>query len=112
MQNRNIASAIGVVVLIVALFGFFGGGMMGFGGMMGGSYGPGFGWWGGGLMMLFWPLVIGGIVLLGVWLFQGGGSARPMGSGRDETALHILKQRYASGEITKEQFQQMRRDLG
>ncbi len=28
-----------------------------------------------------------------------------------ESALDILKRRYASGEITREQFQQMRRDI-
>ena len=117
MQNRDIGWVIGVVVIIVVLFGFLGGGVTGWGGMwpgmMGGFYGSGHGSWGGGLMMLFWPLVIGGIVLLGIWLLREAGSARPTSSSsRGETALDILKQRYASGEITREQFEQMRREVG
>jgi putative membrane protein len=33
------------------------------------------------------------------------------GGPRAESALDILKRRYASGEITREQYQQMRRDI-
>ena len=29
----------------------------------------------------------------------------------DETALNILKKRYARGEITKDQFEQMKKDV-
>ena len=56
-------------------------------------------------MVLFWVLVIVGIVALVRWL--GGG---PGGGGR--RARDILNERYAKGEITKEQFEQMRRDIG
>ena len=34
------------------------------------------------------------------------------GSGRPETALEILKARYARGEITREEFERIKRDLG
>ncbi len=34
------------------------------------------------------------------------------GTPPSETPLGILKQRYARGEITREQFEQMRRDIG
>ena len=37
-------------------------------------------------------------------------SATPRVS-RSETALEILRRRYAAGELTKEQFEQMKRDI-
>jgi putative membrane protein len=33
------------------------------------------------------------------------------GSGRPETALEILKARYARGEITREEFERIKQDL-
>ncbi|MCL5960332.1 MAG: SHOCT domain-containing protein [Chloroflexi bacterium] len=99
-----------------AMMGGFGPGMMGgYGpGMMGG-YGWGQGWgWGGtaGVIstIIFWILIIGGVVLLVKWLAS---SARtgdsPFRTG--ESALDILKRRYASGEITKAEFEQTKQDL-
>lgn len=119
MQGRDIAIVVGVIVLVLLLLGGMGAGMMGYGGyggmmwpgMMGNYYGPGFGF-GGLLMMLFWLLIIGGIVLLVVWAVGRGGMATLGGTRPQDSALEILKQRYARGEITKEQFDQMRRDLG
>ncbi|HEX2987027.1 MAG TPA: SHOCT domain-containing protein [Chloroflexota bacterium] len=73
-------------------------------------YGYGFGWWG-ILMMLFWVLIIGGGILLFVWLFRqvqpAGGGAGPV----PRQPIEILRERYARGEITREQFEQMRHDL-
>ena len=82
-------------------------------GMMGGF---GFPLIGGILMFLLWALVIGGIVWLVVWLARGGAQSAsrvltntPIGN---QTPLDIVKARYAKGEITKEQFEEMKRDLG
>jgi putative membrane protein len=66
----------------------------------------GWGWFGGIGMLLFWVLVILGVVALAKWLFAGG-SRPPAGPG----ALDILEQRYARGEIGREEFEQKRRDL-
>ena len=68
-------------------------------------------WGAGGLVMMFmmlvfWGLVIAGVVLGLRWL-AGQGRVAP----RDE-ALEILRQRYARGEITKEEFETRKRDLG
>ena len=73
--------------------------------------GFGMGLGGGLLMVLFWIVLIGGAV----WLVRGvflTGQQPPVSSARLEpSADEILKQRYARGEISKEQYEQMRRDL-
>jgi putative membrane protein len=67
-------------------------------------------WWGWGLgmmlmMLLFWVLVIVGIVAGIRWLLGQTKSARP------DSALEILRQRYARGEINKEEFEAKKKDL-
>jgi len=57
------------------------------------------------LMLVFWGLIIAGIVLAIRWLVRQG---REPGSSR---ALDILRERYARGEINKEEFEAKRRDL-
>ncbi|HLC29612.1 MAG TPA: SHOCT domain-containing protein [Dehalococcoidia bacterium] len=78
--------------------------------MMGGWNG-GWGWMGGGIsMVIFWVLLIAGVVILVRWIADSG----PARYGRprsEESAEDILKRRYASGEITKAEFDQARRDL-
>lgn len=85
--------------------------MGGFGpwGMMGGFGGP---WWGGIIMLLFWVLIIGGVVALVAWLLGLSKGSAPLIRGEGESPLEILKGRYAKGEITKEQFEEIKRDLG
>lgn len=56
-------------------------------------------------MVLFWVLVIAGAIYLVKWLT---GQGMP---GRAESSLDILKKRYARGEISKQEFEEMRRDL-
>jgi putative membrane protein len=58
------------------------------------------------LTILFWVAIIA----LVVWLISGFVS-RTNSQPPAESALDILKKRYARGEITKEQFDEMRRDL-
>jgi putative membrane protein len=57
------------------------------------------------LMLLFWGLAIAVLVLGIRWLLRQG--AEP----RQDSALEILRQRYARGEIGKEEFESKRRDL-
>lgn len=78
--------------------------------------GMGFGFFGLVFMVVFWMAIIG----LAVWLLANlfprisGNTSPPSGTWRDdrpESALDILKQRYARGEITRTEFEEMRRDL-
>ncbi len=75
----------------------------------GASYYPyfpfGLGWgWG-----IFWIFIVFWMVRWFVWPW-GGRYPRRYGRHGDE-AYHILRERYAKGEITKEQFEQMAKDL-
>src|SRR3990172_5216467 len=74
----------------------------------------GMGWWmlwGSVMMVLFW----GGIIALAVWLVQSptprdhGAPHPPSGSARTDDPLGIAKARYARGEISREEFEQMSR---
>lgn len=76
---------------------------------MGGSAGWGMGFGGGFFMILFWVVIIAAVVLLVKWL--AGGSAR-FDLPRGKSALDVLKERYARGEIGKDEFEQKKRDLG
>jgi putative membrane protein len=87
-------------------YGGYGGWGMG-SGMMGGY---GMGWFGGILMIVFWILIIVGLVFLIKWLIQSTGRDKTTGSGGNRS-LEILKERYAKGEIDKEEFEIKKKDL-
>ena len=73
--------------------------------------GIGMGLGGGLIMVLFWGALMVGAVWLARRIFSNG-QQTPMYSSRpDASADEILKQRYARGEISKEQYDQMHRDL-
>ncbi|MCX9080930.1 MAG: SHOCT domain-containing protein [Candidatus Methanoperedens sp.] len=77
---------------------------MAFGMMNGYSYGMSSGMW--ILGAIFWILILAGLVLLIKYLWEGAGA-----KGAQETALEILKKRYAKGEINKEEFEEKKKDL-
>lgn len=58
------------------------------------------------LMIVFWVLVIAGLVFLLRWLIQA-----TRGEKGGSRALEILRERYARGEITHEEFQRLKREL-
>jgi len=69
-------------------------------------------------MMLIWPvllLVLAALLVAGVvWAVQlsSHGGSRSMGmKSADEAPAEILRRRYAGGEITKDQFDDIRRTL-
>ena len=75
--------------------------------MWNGDFGWHWGWmgvWG----ILFWLLLIVAVVALVRAIMPGRKETEPT----DKRALDILRERYAKGEINKEEFEQKKRDLG
>ena len=58
---------------------------------------------------LLTALFFGGLIALGVWCVTR--LTRSDGSSNKLTPMDIVRQRYARGEITKEQFEQIKKDL-
>ena len=65
---------------------------------------------GGFMMLLFWGGVIAAVVLA-VRAFAGPGGRAGASSPLAGRPLEILKERYARGEITREQYEEVKRDL-
>ena len=73
--------------------------------------------WGG---MWIFPLIMFVVMIIFMFLFFSRGGCRPPWwgpgghhgeGGEPDSALEILKKRYAKGEITKEEFEQMKNDI-
>ena len=74
-------------------------------GMMGGW---GMGWFGGIFMMIFWVLILVGLIFLIKWLIQTTGRVKS-DSGNNNRAIEILKERYARGEIDTAEFNEKKK---
>ena len=88
----------------------YGRGYYGYGSMMGG------GWFAGLFMLLFGALLIAAVVLLVLWAVRASsdhthGASMHSHPTHDE-AVTIARRRLATGEITKEQFDEIMRALG
>lgn len=110
-MDKNLKTALivgGVVVAVVVglsvIGAFMGWRNSGFG-MMGG-----FGFM--GLMGIFWAVVMGLIIWAVVAAARGAGGQSGSGApGQSESALEILKKRYARGEINKAEYEEKKKDL-
>ena len=76
-------------------------------------------WWPWAGMWIF-PMIMFAVIMIFVFLFAGrwgrwhlrSGPGRHHGEGREaESALDIVKKRYARGEITRDEFERMKKDL-
>lgn len=75
--------------------------------------------WHGGGMWIF-PMIMFLVMIIFLFLFFGRRGGMPpwcgpyrhyREGGESDSALEILKKRYARGEITKEEFEQMKKDI-
>lgn len=73
-----------------------------FGPMM---HGDSWGWW--IFATLFWLVVLFTIAYVAIKLIR----SNEGGTGQRQDPVDIVKERYAKGEITKEQFEQLKKDL-
>lgn len=72
------------------------------------NFGYGFGFFGWIFMVLMVFLWVTGIVALVWWL----GPKYRRSQGFTKSALEVLKERYAKGEIDKREFEEKKKDLG
>jgi len=94
-----VAIVILIAILPMLTWGSWGGYMGGMMGMMG------YGW----SFMLLIPLAFLALIALGAYYLITGTGRRVWRS--DSRALEMLKERYAKGEITREQYLRMREEL-
>ena len=74
-------------------------------------FGFGFGF-GGIFMILWWVIIIVGVVALVRWLGQSSGvHSHGHGTGSTRTAMDTLKERYARGEIDEAEYLKIKREL-
>lgn len=86
-------------------WGMMGPGMMG-PGMMGGF---GWGWFMPIFLILFWVLIVWAVVTFVRGVAWPGGSHSA--SSRTDSAMEVLRRRYARGEVSKEEYEEKKRDL-
>jgi putative membrane protein len=73
----------------------------------GGGHMMGYGYGG---MWIMWLLIIT-VIILAAYLLIRETKKKDMGAPQLETPIEILKKRYARGEISKEQFEEMKRHI-
>ena len=93
---------------------YIGYGMMGSGGMMNmlgrgmmGNYPAGYDYSNYGYWNIFWILLLAAVIFLVVWIIHRFGIKKTA----SETPLNISRKRFAKGEITKKEFEDMKKEL-
>jgi putative membrane protein len=96
-----IAAAIGLTLLTSACGRYDFGCGEGWGPMMGPGYGG----------MVMWMIFLAVLIAVVIYWLVRGEKSKTKDRSPDETPIDILKKRYAKGEITKEEFERMKKDL-
>ena len=118
-MNKDIKTAliiggviVAILVIVPLIIGLIGG-WQGYGygyGMMGpwmmGGFGGG--WFMPIIMIVFWGLVIWGIIALVRGVSTPGSSGS---SNQADSPMEVLKRRYARGEINKQEYEERKKDL-
>ena len=82
------------------------------------GHGYGMGGWGGGywpLGMFVWPVILVALVLLVIWAVRSMSAPHhhvPPPEPRRSTGLDVLEERYARGEIGRDEYLQKKADIG
>ncbi len=115
-MDKNVKTAliiggtvVAILVVLPLIFGLVSG-WQGYGyGMMGPGMMGGFGWmWPMPvLMIIVWGLITWGIVAL----VRSLSKSRSSDSSEADSALEVLKKRYARGDISKEEYEEKKKDL-
>ncbi len=84
-------------------WGYYGDGYM--------MHNAGFGLLGSAISLVFWIVIIFAIVWAVKAIASGGGFRHDMHLPQEDSAMKILKERYAKGEIGKEEFEAKKKDL-
>jgi len=115
-MNKNVKLALiiggiilGVVIILPLVSGAISGWQYGDWGMMGPGMMGGFGWmW---LMPVFWMVILGLIIWAIVASVRSSSESKGSDSSKADSALELLKKRYALGEIDKQEYEEKKKDL-
>ncbi|MFW6102159.1 MAG: SHOCT domain-containing protein [Chloroflexota bacterium] len=115
-MNKNVKTALiiggiilGVIITLPLVFGAISGWPYGGWGMMGPGMMTGFGWmW---LMPVFWIVFLGLIIWAVVAAVRGSSGSRGSDFSKADSALELLKRRYARGEIDKQEYEEKKKEL-
>ena len=100
---------LGVVIILPFVSGAISGWQYGGWGMMGPGMMGGFGWmW---LIPVFWIVILGLIIWAIVALVRSLSESKGLDFSKADSALELLKKRYARGEINKEEYEAKKKDL-
>jgi len=100
---------LGVIIILLLVFGAISGWPYGGWGMMRPWMMAGYGWmW---LIPVFWIVLVGLIIWAIVASVRSSHESKGSDSSKTDSALEMLKKRYARGEISKEEYEEKKKDL-